>query len=101
MRSRLAMAALLGVVLLAAVVLAAEWIWSCPRMDCFGSPGTAYYACPSCDTVFTKVAYYTDDYLGPPDRECPKCHSMCDADSAVCDANGAHRWYAPFWESYK
>jgi hypothetical protein len=104
MRRRLAIAALLGVVLLAAVALAAELLWHCPRPDCFGGPGTAYYKCPT-HGVFTAVAYYTDDYDGPPDRLCPSCPPddsvWCSADSAVCNANSTHRWYAPFWEGYK
>jgi len=98
---RHAIAAMLGVTLVATVALAAEWIWYCPR-ECIGaSLGTAYYDCPQ-DGVFTKVAYYTDDDLGPPDRLCPTDSvTMCHADSVVCNANSAHRWYAPLWEGYK
>jgi len=103
MKRRLTIAAVLGVVLLAAVALAAEWLWHC---HC-GCLGTAYYACPSEDTVFSdSIADYTDDYVGPPDRLCPFCSPgvLCDADSVVCDANPPnpkHRFYAPFWEGYK
>jgi len=103
-RRRLAIAAVLGVTLVATVALAAEWVWHCPLCSGEENLGTAYYACPSEDTVFSdSIADYTDDYVGPPDRLCPFCSPgvLCDADSAVCNGNPTHRWYAPFWEGYK
>jgi hypothetical protein len=98
-RRRLTMVAVLGVVLLVAVALAAEWIWDCPTCIGPADRGTAYYTCTS-HGVFSDTAYCTDDYVGPPDRICPSCGSPCDADSAVCNTNGSHRWYAPFWDGY-
>lgn len=95
-----AIAAVLGVVLLIAVAVAAEWIWDCPLCGGLADRGTAYYTCPTCG-VFSNTAYYTDNYVGPPDRNCPSCSSPCDVDSAVCNGNSTHRWYAPFWEGYK
>ncbi len=96
----LTIAAVLGVVLLVAVVLAAEGVWDCPLCLGLYDPGTAYYTCPT-HGVFPAPAYWTDEYTGPPDRVCPFCSTSCDADSAVCNTNSSHRWYAPFWQGYK
>jgi len=98
-RRRLTIAAVLGIVLLIAVALAGEWLWHCPVLGC-GSLGTAYYTCPSCG-VFSVEAWYTDHETGPPDRVCPSCSTTAwEADSAVCNTIGAHRWYHPFWDGY-
>ena len=98
MKRRLAIAAVLGVVLLAAVALAFEWQWYCKAPGC-GASGTAYYTCPT-HGVFSTRAYGTDQRVGPPDRYCPICNQQCSAASAVCNGPSHHRYYKPGWIGY-
>ncbi|HTW92346.1 MAG TPA: hypothetical protein VMH22_11625 [bacterium] len=96
MRSRVLAAVALGVVLMAGVMVAGDYVWHC--MLC-GSPGTAYYTCPT-HGVFTAPAYYTDRHVGPPERPCPQDSVLYSADSAVCSGLAHHRFYAPNWSGY-
>ena len=102
MKRGLAIAAVLGVVLLVAVVLAYEWLWFCPKCPSPGTGGTAYYTCTT-HGVFSADAYQTDNNYGPPVRVCPSClpdSVWCYADSAVCRGNPPHRFYKPLWTDY-
>jgi hypothetical protein len=103
MKRGLVTAATLGVVLFIAVAVALEWPWDCPLCGGLEDRGIAYYTCPSHNVFVDSVADYTDDYVGPPDRICPVlgCSQSCDADSAVCNSEPTHRWYAPYWEGYR
>lgn len=103
MKRRLAIAAVLGVVLLAAVALATEWLWHCPQCSYVG---TAYYACPDHAGVISYDAYGTSERDGPPDRLCWYCLEQYQdsvwiyADSALCSNTPPHRYYAPDWYGY-
>jgi hypothetical protein len=103
MKRGLAIAAVLGVVLLVAVALATEWLWYCPQCSYVG---TAYYSCPNHCGVISYDAYGTDERVGPPDRLCWYCLEQyqdsvwCHADSAVCHNTPPHRYYAPDWTGY-
>ncbi len=96
MKRRLVVAAALGVALIVAVVLAYT-LWHC---GICGWEGRAHYTCPTHGWFATPAYDPEGGNPGPPDHICPKCSTMCPADSAVCSGPLRHRYYPPSWSGY-